>query len=208
MAARQAALVVAGAMLAGGLTAVPAAPSGSVRVAVLPLPRSMSSQTSPETQQLATRLAGKLRSAGFRVVVTAVAPAVPLEEQTATANAIGAALALAVRSVRAPKQCPVVLAPSAVSPPVQPKGGVSQAELPALIKQLTASSRFEASARLADAISSGGGWCRQRPTAVERFVFETTSMPTVVISVAPRDADSLTDRIPGLVEQWIVAETK
>jgi hypothetical protein len=168
----------------------------------------MSSQTSPETLQLATRLAGKLRSAGFRVVVTGGSPAISLEEQTATTYTFGAALALAVRSVREPKQCPVVLAPPAVSPPVQPKGGVSQAELPALAKQLTASSRFEASARLADAISSGGGWCGRRPTAVERFVLETTSIPTVVISVAPRDADSLTDRIPGLVEQWIVAETK
>jgi len=208
MAVRQAALVVAGALLAGGTTAVPAVPSGSVRVAVLPLPGSMSSQTSPETQQLANALAAKLRSAGFRVVVTGGSPVVSLEEQTATANSSGATLALAVRTVGEPKQCPAILAPPAVSPPAQPKGGVSQAELPALARQLIASSRFEASARLAQAISSAGSWCRRRPTAVERFVLETTYMPTVIISVASRDGDSLTDRIPSLVERWILVETK
>jgi len=173
-------------------------------VAVIAVPTSMGAEATSETRRLAEDIAGKMRSAGFRVVLEGVQPDAALEELAAIAAASSSDLVLGVRSLRGSKVCSNVVSPVAAPRPAQPKDEVSQAELAAQVKQLMATSRAEASKHLAVSLSSTGRWCPSTPTNVEQYFLDALAAPTVLISTAPPDAAAVSERIPGVVKEWIL----
>jgi hypothetical protein len=184
---------------------------GRVTVAVLAMPSSLDTiKTTPETRLLAERVATALRSADFQVVVAGVVHDVSLEELIARASTGRADVALGVWNVEASTRCPAVLAPELVSPPEPESFKVQgdEARLARYMKEVTASSRSEASARLAAALSSAGTWCNRKPSEAETYVLEGTRVPAIIMSVATRDEARLTERIPSVIEEWLAAERR
>ena len=186
---------------------------GSARatsVAVLALPQSLGPISSThDTRHLAHTIAAALRSASFTVLVAGVTDGVPLEELNARANTHLVDVALGVWDVAGSTQCPAVLAPVRVSPPEPPETFTlprDDAALDRHVRELAASSRSKASARLATALASVGSWCDRAPNEAEAYLLEGTQMPTVVIAAAPSDEASLADRIPAILEEWLDAE--
>jgi hypothetical protein len=180
----------------------------TLSVAVLALPTSLTSKTSLETRQVADAIASALRSANHRVVVVGAGQGQPLEELTATANTSSVDLTLGVRSLGGPNHCGVLMAPSPAPEPAQPKTAVSQIELAAFVRQSVAAERANASGRLLAIMSQTPGWCQATPTAVERYVLESTVQPTIVIAVALGDARAVASRLPDAVQKWVAAEAK
>jgi hypothetical protein len=202
-------LLAAAGMAGEVVTGAPASEirARGVSVAVIALPSSMSTAT-PESQQLAQKIASKMRSAGFRVVLAGVERVVPLEELAAVANASSIDLALGVRSLGISNGCSAVVVPEPTPQPAQRRGAISQAEVRVSVKQLMASSRAEASEHLARSLTSAGQWCPRKPTKVERYVLDAVVAPTVLVSTASSDTASVIERIPGVVEEWVRMERK
>jgi hypothetical protein len=177
-----------------------------VSVAVLALPSSMDTITiTQETRDFADGVAEALRSEHFQVVV---AYGVPLEELTATANSRQVDVALGVLSLEGSTRCPALLAPAPIPLPEPTSFRMpgDEAVLARYIRELTASSRSKESARLAAALSSSGTWCDRTPSETETYLLEGTHAPTVIMSVATGDADSLTERIPSAIEEWLAPD--
>ena len=194
--------------LALGPIAVARPLDAGISVAVLALPGSLSSQATPATRQLAERVASELQSAGFRVVRGGIASPVPLEELNAIANASAVDLALGFRSFGESRRCPSVVAPHPVSPPGQLNTAATPAQVGAVAKQIIASARFEASARFVSLLASGREWCRPRAIATESYVLQGIAAPVVIISVALRDENRVTEPLPAVVRDWLTVERK
>jgi hypothetical protein len=177
-------------------------------VAVLAVPSSLDSPTSPATRQLAEDVAERLRSAGFDVVVAGATDTVPLEELIATENASRVDVTLGLESLGDSEGCAAILLPTAIEKPVALRGEreIQLAELNRYVTQLMASSRFRASARLASAMTSVGDWCKRAPSEAEQYVLEEALAPTLVISVGSADSGVLAKRMPPTVRGWLMRE--
>jgi hypothetical protein len=198
---------VAAVFVANGSTDVARSSNAGTSIAVLAIPGSLSTQTTPATRQLAERVGKELQAAGFHVVYAGIHAPVPLEELNAIANASGADLALGVRSFGKAKRCPAVVAPQLVPPPAQ-TSSATPAELGALAKQLMASARSEASARFVSVLAKDPEWCRPKPNGVESYVLQGVAAPAVLISVAVSDEGRVANTIPGIVREWLTMEAK
>ena len=137
--------------------------AGGTTIAVLALPSADTGQANRATRELAQGLNTALQSAGFRVVSLGSDVPVALEELVAAANAEAVDVALGVRSLGESKVCPRLHTPRAVPRPDQSNRTLGQDQLAALVRQLTAAMRYEASDRLASSLKSAA-----RPSKASR----------------------------------------
>jgi hypothetical protein len=175
-------------------------------VAVLPLPESFTSEVTRQSRALAASIARDLESAGLRAIVPEATKPHSLEELTLIADSSSVAVALGVRSLGVSDPCSLVVPPKAIPRPPEADQPVSEEALGPVFRALVAHNRSAASARLADALLSAGGWCRARGTETEQYLLEGTDAPTVVLAVAPENEPGAVNSIRTAITAWLAAE--
>jgi hypothetical protein len=175
-------------------------------VAVMPLPELFSSEVTPQTKDLAASVARELESAGVRIVTPEPTERLSLEELTWMANSSFVALAVGVRSLGVSKPCSLVATPRAIPRPPEADGWNTEAELGRVVRALVAHERSAASARLAEALVSAGGWCRGPASDGEGYLLEGTDTPAVVVGVAPENGPAAASSFRTVFEAWLDAE--